>query len=116
MNDDDDKYLDPKQNPMIRIEDENGYSVPVDLVASTIRDLTKDGNDVEGPGFEIISRPGLDPVVQHNDKQYELDKIPPELGSTIIKAVKKHKQTVDSIKRAKYLDPETNPMIRFDED
>jgi len=103
MNDDDDKYLDPKQNPMIRIEDENGYSVPVDLVASTIRDLTKDGNDVEGPG-------------QHNDKQYELDKIPPELGSTIIKAVKKHKQTVDSIKRAKYLDPETNPMIRFDED
>ena len=119
MNDDDDKYLDPKQNPMIRIEDENGYSVPVDLIGPAIQGLVKDEPNFEitiRPGFTITGNQGSDPVVQRDGHSCKLNEVSSEVESEILDAIRKHKKTIKSLQQSKYLDPDRNPIIRFDTD
>jgi len=91
--------------------------IKVDLLGAAIRGLTKDEPDFEievREGFTITGSRGSDPIIQRDGHSCKLDEVSPEVESEILDAIKKHKKTIKSLQQSKYLDPQTNPMIRFD--
>jgi len=93
--------------------------IPVDLLSGAIREITKDKPDFEievREGFTITGSQGSDPTVQRDGHSCKLNEVSSEVESEILGAIKKHKEAIKSMRQSKYLDPETNPMIRFDED
>jgi hypothetical protein len=93
--------------------------IDVDLIGTAIRGLVKGEPDFEievDEDCEIIGKSGADTIVRYKGNSYALDAISGEIESEILTKINKHKQVVRSLQQSKYVDPDTNPVIRFDTD
>jgi len=91
------------------------FDVDLAILKAGISDLTKNNTTViVREGLEVRPRFDADPVIVSDGQNYELNEIPHAVQAELIQRFNQHEKAARNLRAAKYLDPNTNPLIKLE--